>query len=218
MMTVTSDNVKILIADDHKIVREGLRALLNYEPDFQVVGEASDGQEAVRLASQLYPDLILMDLVMPVMDGIEAIRKISSLVPETGILVLTSFVEDEQIFQAIKAGAQGYLLKDSSTEELCEAIRCVKRGQSSIDPRVARKLILQLHSGKKVNARNELITSREMNVIQLLAQGKTNKQIGGELFLTEATVRFHVSNILRKLSLENRAQIILYAIRERILT
>lgn len=209
--------ISILIVDDHKIVREGLRSLLQFVEDFLVVGEAMDGEQAVEQAVVLHPNVVLMDLVMPKKNGIDATREILKHLPGTSILVLTSFVEDEQIFQSIKAGALGYLLKDSSTDELIEAIRCVRRGESSLDPQVARKLVLRIDETRRFQDFSEALTSREVGVIRCLAQGMTNKQIGGELFVSEATVRFHVSNILRKLSLENRAQIILYAIREKII-
>lgn len=214
--TEQKDKINILIVDDHRIVREGLRSLLKFEPDFLVAGEAVDGVEAVRQAALLKPGVILMDLVMPNKDGIEATREILHSQPECRVLVLTSFVEDDQIYHSIKAGAMGYLLKDSSTHELFEAIRCVSRGESSFDPVVARKLILHINEDKREKSGGDLLTSREVGVVKLVAEGMTNKQIGAELFVSEPTVRFHISNILRKLNLENRAQILLFAVRNNI--
>lgn len=210
--------IKILIADDHAIVREGLRSLLKFEPDFRVVGEATDGVEAVEKAGALKPDVILMDLVMPNKDGIEATREIHAANPEAGILVLTSFAEDNQVVAAIKAGALGYLLKDASTQELVEAIRCVKRGESSLHPAVARKLLLGVRADSTAQSLLETLTSRELSVVKLVAKGLTNKEIGKQLFVGEGTIRFHVSNILAKLKLENRSQIVLFALREKLAT
>lgn len=210
------EKIKILIADDHAIVREGLVALLKFEPDFEVLGLAVDGVEAVEKASQLSPDVILMDLVMPNMDGIAAIQEIHQANPQVAILVLTSFAEDDQVFAAIKAGALGYLLKDAATPEIFEAIRCVKRGESSLHPSVAKKLLLRYRTASSPPPLAETLTSREVQVAQLVAKGFTNHEIGQQLFVGEATIRFHVSNILRKLALENRTQLVLFALREKL--
>jgi len=210
--------IRILITDDHAIVREGLRALIKVKPDMELAGEAADGEEAVHKARSLRPDVILMDLVMPRKNGIEAIEEIKRENPDARILVLTSFAEDDQVLSAIKAGALGYLLKDSSPQELIEAIRCVYRGESSLHPAVARKLILGF--GRQRNAKPDVstLTEREMEVLKLVAHGLSNQAVAEQLHIGEGTVRFHVSNILSKLQLENRTQAVLYALREGLVT
>jgi NarL family two-component system response regulator LiaR len=210
--------IRILITDDHAIVREGLRALIGVKPDMELAGEAADGEEAVVKARSLRPDVILMDLVMPRKSGIEAIGEIKRENPGARILVLTSFAEDDQVLSAIKAGALGYLLKDSSPQELVEAIRCVYRGESSLHPAVARKLILGF--GHQRNAKPDVValTEREMEVLKLVARGLSNQAVAEQLHIGEGTVRFHVSNILSKLQLENRTQAVLYALREGLVT
>ena len=212
------DKIRILIADDHAIVREGLVALLKFDPDFEVVGVAANGVEAVQKTAELKPDVILMDLVMPNKDGISATFEIHQAWPAIAILVLTSFAEDGQVFAAIKAGALGYLLKDSATLDLFEAIRCVKRGESSLHPSVARKLLLRYQNPFNAPSLVESLTHREIQVCQLVAGGLSNKEIGQQLFIEEGTIRFHVSNILRKLALENRTQLVLFALREKLAT
>lgn len=206
--------IRILIADDHPIVREGLRALISGKPDMELVGEATDGQEAVVKARSLQPDVVLMDLVMPGTNGIEAIQEIKRENPGARILVLTSFGEEEKVFSAIRAGALGYLLKDSSPQELVEAIRCVYRGQSSLHPAVARKLVLQYATDQRVRSDVNVLTARETAVLKLVARGSSNQAIADELGIGDGTVRFHVGNILNKLQLENRTQAALYALRE----
>jgi NarL family two-component system response regulator LiaR len=206
--------IHILVVDDHAVVREGLRALIRGKPGMELVGEARDGQEAVLQARSLQPDVILMDLVMPGKSGIEAIREIRSENPEARILVLTSFSEDDQIFSAVKAGALGYLLKDSSPQELLEAIRCVYRGESSLHPTVARKLMLGYRQDQSAGADVAALTEREIEVLKLVARGLTNQVIAQRLRVSEGTVRFHVGNVLGKLGLENRTQAALYALRE----
>jgi len=206
--------IRILVADDHVVVRQGIRALLATEPDIEVVGEAENGQEAVAETDRLQPDVILMDLVMPEMDGIEAIRRITAQQPEARILVLTSFAADDKVFPAIKAGALGYLLKDSGPEELVGAIHQVHRGESSLHPAVARKLLQELSHPPKQPPTPEPLTEREVEVLRLVAQGRSNQEIAEELVISEATARTHVSNILRKLHLASRTQAALYALRE----
>jgi len=206
--------IRVLIADDHPIVRKGIRALLATEADIEVVGEAADGKEAIEKAERLRPDVVLMDLVMPGMDGIEAIRRITARQPETRILVLTSFAEDEKVFPALKAGALGYLLKDSSPEELVRAIHQVHRGESSLSPAIARKLLQEISRPPARPLSPEPLTERELEVLRLIARGKSNREIAGELVISEATVRTHVSNILGKLQLASRTQAALYALRE----
>jgi NarL family two-component system response regulator LiaR len=208
------DTIRVLVADDHAIVRKGICALLATEPLIEVVGEAHDGLDAISAASRLEPDVILMDLVMPVMDGLEAIRRLTSSQPDARILVLTSFHGDDKLFPAIKAGALGYLLKDSRPEELVEAIRQVYRGESSLHPSIARRLLRELSTPASRGADAESLTEREVEVLRLVAQGHSNRQISDCLTISEATVRTHVSNILAKLDLSSRTQAALYALRE----
>jgi NarL family two-component system response regulator LiaR len=206
--------IRVLIADDHAIVRKGIRALLATEPDIKVVGEANDGSEAIAEANRLRPEVILMDLVMPNMDGIAAIRHIAARQPESCILVLTSFATDDKIFPAVKAGAQGYLLKDSGPEELIQAIHQVFRGESSLHPLVARKLLQEVYHPPKQPPTSDPLTEREVEVLRLVAKGESNQEIAAQLTISDATVRTHVSNILGKLHLASRTQAALYALRE----
>ena len=203
--------ISVLVADDHSIVREGLRAVINAERDMELVGEAGDGAEAVRKALTLKPDVILMDLLMPRKNGLDAIREIRQADPEARILVLTSFAEDEMVFSAIKAGALGYLLKDTSAQELPDAIRCLYHGESSLHPSVARKLVMRC--AQEQSADPDALTEAEVQVLKLMAHGLKNQAIGTRLNISERTARFHVSNILSKLHLENRTEVALYAIR-----
>lgn len=206
--------IRVLITDDHAIVRKGIRALLATERDIQVVGEACDGAEAVEQAQALRPDLILMDLVMPKLDGIEATRQITAKQPGMRILVLTSFAADDKVFPAIKAGALGYLLKDSGPTQLVESIHQVHRGEPSLDPAIARKVLSELSHPPKTKLTAEPLTERELGVLRLVAQGRSNKEIAEQLVITEMTVRTHVSNVLGKLHLASRTQAALYALRE----
>jgi two-component system, NarL family, response regulator LiaR len=205
--------IKILIADDHAIVREGLRSLIATEPGMEVQGEAPDGEVAVKMYEQLQPDVALFDLVMPRMNGISAIQEIIHRYPHARILVLTSFAEDEQILPAIKAGALGYLLKDTAPEELLNAIREVYAGESSLSPAIARKLIQEINRPPQRGDTIETLSEREREVLNLLADGLSNQEIAGVLVISERTVRNHVGNILGKLQLANRTQAALYAIR-----
>lgn len=209
-----SDPLRILIADDHAIVREGLRALLATEPGMTLVGEAVDGVEVVALARRLQPDVILLDMVMPRRDGLAALSELQQLERPARVLVLTSFAEDDQIFPAIKAGALGYLLKDSSPGELLQAIRSVARGEASLHPVVARRLIRELNQPPALPPTEAPLTEREVEVLRLVAQGLSNDDIAARLVVSERTVRTHVSNILEKLHLANRTQAALYALRE----
>jgi NarL family two-component system response regulator LiaR len=207
--------IRVLLTDDHAIVRKGVSALLATERDIQVVGEACDGQEAVAQAEALCPDVILMDLVMPKLDGIEAISQIMAKLPSTRILVLTSFAADEKVFPAIRAGALGYLLKDSGPEELVGAIRQVHRGEPSLEPSIARKVLLELsHPPTEKTLTVDPLTQRELDILRLVAQGCSNKEIALKLSLSELTVRTHVSNILGKLHLASRTQAALYALQK----
>jgi len=206
--------IRVLVVDDHVVVRQGIRALLATETDIEVVGEAENGREAVAEAEGLQPDVILMDLVMPEMDGSEAIGRITARQPEARILVLTSFAADDKVFPAIKAGALGYLLKDSSPEDLVAAIHQVHQGESSLHPTIARKLLQELSQPPDKPPTLEPLTEREMEVLKLVAQGRSNQEIAEALVISEATARTHVSNILHKLHLASRTQAALYALRE----
>ena len=206
--------IRVLIADDHAIVRKGICALLSVKPGIEVVGEASDGAETVAQAQALCPDVILMDLVMPEMDGIEATRQIVEQQPGVRILVLTSFAADDKVFPAIKAGALGYLLKDSGPDDLVQAIHQVYRGEPALEPSIARKVLLELSHPPKEPLTPEPLTGRELEVLRLIAQGRSNREIAEQLVIAEMTVRTHVSNILSKLHLASRTQAALYALRE----
>ena len=209
-----SENIHILITDDHAIVRKGLRTLVESEPGMDVVGEAADGVEAVLKARSLNPDVILMDMMMPRMDGLEAIGEIMRENPEARILVITSFAEDDKIFPAIKAGALGYLLKDSTPEQLIQAIYAVYNGESSLHPSIALKVIRELNRPSELPPTEEPLTTREVEVLKLVARGLTNQEIAEILVISERTVGNHIGNILNKLHLANRTQAALYALRE----
>jgi NarL family two-component system response regulator LiaR len=209
-----SSPIRVFIADDHAIVRKGVRAMLEIVPDIEMVGEATNGHEAIIQVEELQPDVILMDLVMPEVDGIEAIRRIKDRQPEACILVLTTFAGEDKVFPAIKAGALGYHLKDSHPEELVQAIREVHRGESSLHPVIARKVLRELSRPLGRPATPDPLTPREVEVLQLLAQGLENAEIAERLVITEATVRTHVSNITGKLHVASRTQAALYALRE----
>ena len=209
-----AENIRVLIVDDHAVVREGQRALIETEPGMELVGEGADGIEAIQLTKSLKPDVILIDLLMPRMGGIEAIQKIKAENSKVNILVLTSFAEDEKVFSAIKAGALGYLLKDATPQELLAAIRQVYRGEPSMDSAVAHKLMRELQRSSDLPLTEEPLTEREVDVLKLVAQGLTNQDIAEKLVISERTVRTHVSHILDKLHLANRTQAALYALRE----
>jgi NarL family two-component system response regulator LiaR len=206
--------IRVLLVDDHAILRKGIRALLSTESDIEVVGEAGDGQEALAQAEVLQPDVILMDLVMPNLDGIEATRQVTTRQPGVRVLVLTSFVADDKVFPAIKAGALGYVLKDTGPDDLVRAIRQVHRGEPTLEPEIARKVLFELAQPAKQPPTPDPLTGRESEVLRLIAQGKSNREIAEDLVLAEMTVRTHVSNILGKLHLANRTQAALYALKE----
>jgi len=209
-------NIRILIVDDHAIVREGLRGLITVEPDMELVGEAASGAEGVEKALALRPDVILMDLLMPEKDGVTAIAEIKAQWQEACVLVLTSFLDDEKVFPAIENGALGYLLKDTQPDELLDAVRGVHRGETMLHPSIAKKIMqrIQEHSSESKKPEGQELTERELDVLRLLAQGEGDREIAEKLFISERTVHFHVGNILSKLHLANRTQAALYAIRK----
>jgi NarL family two-component system response regulator LiaR len=206
--------IQVLIVDDHAIVRKGIRALLAEVDGIQVAGEAGNGRDAITLAEDLNPDVILMDLVMPELNGIEAIRQITSRREQARILVLTSFASDDKVFPAIKAGALGYLLKDSEPADLLQAIQQVHRGEPSLHPIIASKVLQEMQRPSRQPPTPDPLTDRELQVLRLVAKGLGNQEIAEQLVVTEATVRSHVSNILHKLHLANRVQATLYALQE----
>jgi len=214
-MMMAIEKIRVLIVDDHCIVRQGLRTFLDLNEDIQVVGEASDGQGAIDLTTELRPDVVLMDLVMPVLDGITAISRIKLLGLGTKVIALTSFTEDDKVFPAIQAGASSYLLKDVSPDALVEAIRAAHHGEARLHPEVMRKLMEQVaaqQTSMKPAASSQL-TEREREVIRLVTQGKSNREIAEILIISEKTAKAHVSNILGKLGLNDRTQMAVYAIK-----
>lgn len=212
---MNAKSIRLLIVDDHAIVRRGMKALLAQIDGMQVIGEAADGAGAIAQAATLQPDVILMDLMMPQVDGIEAIRQISATHPTIAILALTSFSGDDKVFPAIKAGALGYMLKNADLEELLAAIRQVAQGEPSLHPNIARKVLRELREPQSERApAPEPLTAREVEVLQLIAKGMSNQEIAARLIVAEPTVRTHVSRILDKLHLANRVQATLYAMRE----
>ncbi|MHB0875944.1 MAG: response regulator [Anaerolineae bacterium] len=214
-MAAEGSVISVLIVDDHLVVRQGLRTFLELQDDMRVVGEASDGAEAVALVSQLHPDVVLMDLVMPRLDGISAIRQIKAARSPASIIALTSFAEDDKVFPAIQAGATSYLLKDVTPEGLVEAVRAVHRGEARLHPDVVRKLVEQVaQSGREREPVPTDLTERELEVVRLVAEGLSNREIAGQLFISEKTAKTHISNILSKLYLEDRTQLAIYAIRK----
>lgn len=209
-----AEAIKVLITDDHPVVRKGLMALLGTKEDIEVLGEAINGKEAIGKVRELSPDVILMDLMMPEMDGIEATEHIISEFPGAKILVMTSFATDNKVFPAIKAGALGYLLKDSSPEELIQAIHQVYQGEPSLHPKIARKVLMEISNPTVNKPSEDPLTRRELEALKLIAKGMSNQEIGNELSISETTVRTHVSRILSKLHLASRTQAALYALKE----
>lgn len=210
-----SESISVLLVDDHAMVRQGVRAFLETQSDISVVGEVGSAEDAVRLAAQYVPDVILMDLIMPGKDGVEATRLVKQVSPRSQIVVLTSYHEDEHIFPALKAGALSYILKDISAEELASAIRKAAAGEAVLHPRVAARVIKELQGvrGDKVNPFTEL-SERELEVLKLIADGMSNAEMAAKLVLSEKTIKAHVSNILSKLHLVDRTQAAVYAWRE----
>jgi len=210
---LASKPIKILIVDDHPVVRHGLKVLLETDSGLEVVGEASNGIDAVAAFERLSPDVVLMDLVMPGMDGAEATRQILERHADAHILVLTSFGSDRQLFPALDAGALGFLLKDSTAGQLVRAIRQVARGQSSLSPAIARRLVREVAGETGNSASKDSLTAREIDVLRVIARGHSNEEIAEVLCISPATVRTHVSRILAKLNLNRRTQAVLYALK-----
>jgi two-component system, NarL family, response regulator LiaR len=207
-----ADAIRIVLVDDHAVVREGLRAFLELQDDFEVVGEAEDGQAAVREAERLRPDVILMDLVMPGLDGVGAMQALRESLPEARVIVLTSFADDDRLLPAIQAGAAGYLLKDAQPAELARAVRAAHAGEALLDPSVAARLVDAIAQAPGSDPA-ERLTPREREVLELIAQGRPNKLIARELEISEKTVKAHVGRVLEKLGVSDRTQAALYAVR-----
>jgi len=215
------ERLRVLIVDDHALFRRGLQMVLDGEPDIEVVGEAADGHQAIDRAQELMPDVVLMDVRMPRRSGIEATREIRDALPHVRVLMLTVSDEEADLYEAIKAGASGYLLKEVSTDEVPEAIRSVVAGQSRISPSMASKLLTEFAAWSRrtgpAGVSGPTLTERELEVLRLVAQGMANKDIAKELFISENTVKNHVRNILEKLHLHSRMEAVVYAVRENLL-
>jgi two-component system, NarL family, response regulator LiaR len=201
--------IRILLADDHAVVRQGLAMFLALDPELEVIGHAENGAEALKMAHELKPDVVLMDLLMPVMDGITAIGRIRRELPDTEVVAVTSVLEDASVVGAVRAGAIGYLLKDTQADELCRAIKAAAAGQVQLSPQAAARLMREVRAPENP----ESLTERETDVLRLLARGKANKEVAQELSIGEKTVKTHVSNILAKLGVQSRTQAALYAVR-----
>lgn len=206
--------IKVLLVDDHEMVRIGLAAVLSTEDGIEVIGEAGNGAEGIRLAREYRPDVVLMDLVMDGMNGIEATREVIKICPECKVIVLTSFLDDEMMYPVIEAGAFSYLLKTSRATEIADAIRSAAKGRSIIEAQVASKMMNRFRQPKKAAAPHDDLTDREMEVLRLIASGKSNQEAADELFIGIKTVKFHVTNILAKLGVEDRTQAAIYAIKQ----
>jgi two-component system NarL family response regulator len=215
------ERIRVLIVDDHALFRRGLMLVLESEDGIDVVGEADDGEDAIAKAEELAPDVVLMDVRMPKVSGIEATRRLAEAMPTTRIIMLTVSDEEEDLYEAIKAGATGYLLKEISIEEVADAVRAVMQGQTLISPSMASKLIAEFTNlAKRASDRQQVpaprLTDRELDVLRLVAQGITNREIADQLFIAENTVKNHVRNILEKLHLHSRMEAVLYAVREKL--
>jgi DNA-binding NarL/FixJ family response regulator len=206
--------IRIMITDDHKVVRQGLKMFLQLDPELEVIGEAENGADAITRAHELKPDVILMDLLMPVMGGIEAIGRLRAELPDTEIIAITSVLEDDAVIGAVRAGAIGYLLKDTDADALCRAIKAAAQGQVQLAPEAAARLMREVRAPEPKSAQPaETLTERETDVLKLVAQGRANKEIAAELGIGEKTVKTHVSNLLGKLGVQSRTQAALYAAR-----
>lgn len=206
--------IKVLLVDDHEMVRIGLAAVLGTEEGIEVVGEANNGKEGIRLALEYRPDVVLMDLVMEGMDGIETTRRLLAQHPDCKVIVLTSFLDDNKMYPVIEAGAFSYLLKTSRASEIAQAIRAAAKGQSILESQVASKIMNRFRQPKPAAAPHEELTEREMEVLRLIASGKSNQEVADELFIGVKTVKFHVTNILAKLGVEDRTQAAIYAFKQ----
>ena len=202
-------SIRVLIVDDHKVVRQGLEMFLKLDPDIEVVGEAAEAERAIELVGELAPDIVLMDLVMPGKDGVWATERIHELYPDVGVIALTSFLEDEKVIGVVRAGAVGYLLKDTDADELCRAIKLAAQGQVQLTAAAAARLVREVRAPDSPEA----LSPREVDVLRLIAKGMSNKEIAAELVVSEKTVKSHVSSILQKLNLLSRTQAALYAVR-----
>lgn len=202
--------IKVLFVDDHEMVRIGVSAYLSAQSDIEVIGEADNGLKAVELAMELRPDIILMDLVMPEMDGIEATKRIIEKWPEAKIIIVTSFLDDEKVYPALEAGATSYMLKTSKASEIAKAVRSTFQGQSVLEPEVTGKMMEKLRR-PKITQLHDQLTNREMEILLLMTQGKTNQEIADELYIALKTAKVHVSNILSKLAVQDRTQAVIYA-------
>lgn len=202
--------IKVLFVDDHEMVRIGVSAYLSAQSDIEVIGEADNGLKAVELAMELRPDIILMDLVMPEMDGIEATKRIIEKWPEAKIIIVTSFLDDEKVYPALEAGATSYMLKTSKASEIARAVRSTFQGQSVLEPEVTGKMMEKLRR-PKITQLHDQLTNREMEILLLMTQGKTNQEIADELYIALKTAKVHVSNILSKLAVQDRTQAVIYA-------
>jgi DNA-binding NarL/FixJ family response regulator len=219
-MNMRLEEIRLVLADDHAVVRSGTRELLEQQPDLKIVGEASDGEEAIRLAHELKPDVMVMDVRMPKMSGVEATKRIKAECPEVKVLVLTAHDDDEYVFALLQAGANGYLLKTAEIEELVRAIRTVAAGQPALAPEVTGKVVAQFTSGKGLPEilteppdNYDGLTERELSILRLVGQGMSNKQIGKKLFISDRTVQAHLSNIFSKLGVNSRTEAVMHAVR-----
>lgn len=208
--------IKVLLVDDHEMVRIGVSAFLSIQPDIEIVGEASNGQEGVELALQLRPDIILMDLVMNGMDGIQATTEIIKKWPEAKIIIVTSFIDDEKVYPALEAGATSYMLKTSKASDIADAVRSTYEGQSVLEPQVTGKMMMRMKQGNKRPLHDDL-TNRELEILLLMAEGMTNQEIADKLFIALKTVKTHVSNILSKLEVQDRTQAVIYAFQHQLI-
>ena len=225
MSLLESNNIRLILADDHAVVRAGTRQLLERQPDFDIVGEASDGEEAVRLTHELQPDVVVMDVRMPRLSGVEATKRIKEECPNVRVLVLTAHDDDEYVFALLQAGANGYLLKTAEFTELVKAIHTVASGQSALAPEVTGKVVAQFTSGKSLpdvlatsGDQYDGLTERELSILKLVGKGLSNKQIGKELYISDRTVQAHLSNIFSKLGVSSRTEAVMYAVRKNWIT